>query len=59
LQGTVLEEVKKKVEELAEAERETRLGGLDTARGNALRRRGYCVRKLLLTPCLTRAAERS
>ena len=51
LQGMVLEEVKKKVEELAEAERETRLGrGRHRRGGNALRRWGYKLRKLLLTP---------
>jgi len=51
LQGMVLEEVKKKVEELAEGERETRLGRVRHGRGgNALRRWGYKLRKLLLTP---------
>jgi transposase-like protein len=51
LQGMVLEEVKKKVEELAEAERESRLGRARHRRGgNALRRWGYKVRKFLLTP---------
>ena len=52
LQGMVLEEVGKKVEELAEAERETRRGRVRHGRGgNALRRWGYYrVRKLLLTP---------
>jgi len=51
LQGMVLEEVKKKVEELAEAERESRLGrGRHRRGGNTLRRWGYKVRKLLLTP---------
>ena len=51
LQGRVLEEVRKKVEELAEAERESRLGrGRHRRGGNALRRGGYKVRKLLLTP---------
>ena len=51
LQGMVLEEVRKKVEELAEAARETRLGrGRHARGGGALRRWGYRVRKLLLTP---------
>lgn len=51
LQGMVLDEVRKQVEELAEAERESRLGRARHARGgNALRRWGYRVRKLLLTP---------
>ena len=51
LQGMVLEEVGKKVEELAEAERETRRGRVRHGRGgNALRRWGYKVRKPLLTP---------
>ncbi len=51
LQGVVLEEVRKKVEELAEGERESRLGrGRHRRGGNALRRWGYKVRKLLLTP---------
>lgn len=51
LQGMVLEEVRKKVEELAEAERESRLGrGRHRRGGNALRRWGYKVRKLLMTP---------
>jgi putative transposase len=51
LQGVVLEEVKKKVEELAEAERETRLGRDRHVRGRSpLRRWGYKVRKVLLTP---------
>ena len=51
LHGMVLEEVKKKVEELAEAERETRLGrGRHRRGGNALRRWGYRVRKVLMTP---------
>jgi putative transposase len=51
LQGMVLEEVRKKVEELVEAERESRLGRARHRRGgNALRRWGYKVRKLLLTP---------
>ena len=51
LHGTILEEVRKKVEELAEGERETRLGrGRHSRGGNALRRWGYKVRKVLLTP---------
>src|SRR3990172_12876075 len=51
LQGMVLEEVKKKVEELAEAERESRLGRARHRRGgNTLRRWGYKLRKLLMTP---------
>jgi len=51
LQGMVLEEVRKKVEELAEGERETRLGRGRHVRGtSALRRWGYKVRKVLMTP---------
>lgn len=51
LQGEVLEEIRKRVEELAEAERETRLGrGRHSRGGNALRRWGYKVRKVLRTP---------
>jgi len=51
LHGMVLEEVRKKVEELAEAERETRLGrGRHVRGGSPLRRWGYRVRKLLMTP---------
>lgn len=51
LQGMVLDEVRKKVEELAEAERESRLGRARHSRGgNALRRWGYKLRKFLLTP---------
>lgn len=51
LQGTVLEEVRKKVEELAEAERETRLGrGRHERGGSTLRRWGYKLRKVLMTP---------
>lgn len=51
LQGMVLEEVRKKVEELAEAERETRLGRARHERGGStLRRWGYKLRKFLLTP---------
>jgi len=51
LQETVLGEVKKKIEELAEAERDSRVGRARHARGgNSLRRWGYKVRKALLTP---------
>jgi transposase-like protein len=51
LQGMVLEEVRKKVEELAEAERETRLGrGRHVRGGSTLRRWGYKLRKVLMTP---------
>lgn len=51
LQGTVLVEIRKRVEELAEAERETRLGrGRHQRGGGPLRRWGYKVRKVLLTP---------
>lgn len=52
VQSTVLEEVKQKVEELAEGVRETRLGrGRHVRRGGPpLRRWGYKVRKVLLTP---------
>jgi putative transposase len=51
VQGMVLEEVKRRVEELAEAERETRLGrGRHVRGGSTLRRWGYKLRKLLLTP---------
>ncbi len=51
LQGTVLEEVRKKVEELAEAEGETRLGrGRHERGGSTLRRWGYKLRKVLMTP---------
>jgi len=51
VQSTVLEEVRKKVEELAEAERESRLGrGRHRRGGNGRRRWGYKVRKLLMTP---------
>jgi putative transposase len=50
LQGVVLEEVGKKVEELAEAERESRLGRGRHVRGESpLRRWGYKVRKSLMT----------
>jgi hypothetical protein len=50
LQGMVLEEVGKKVEELAEAERESRLGrGRHVRGGSPLRRWGYKVRKVLMT----------
>ena len=51
LQGKVLEEIRKRVEELAEAERESRLGrGRHVRGGGAWRRWGYKVRKVLLTP---------
>lgn len=51
LQGTVLEEVRKKIEELAEAERDSRVARAPHARGgNSLRRWGHKVRKTLLTP---------
>jgi putative transposase len=51
LQGMVLEEVRKRVEELAEAERESLLGrSRYVRRGGPLRRWGYRVRKVLLTP---------
>ena len=51
LQGMVLEEVRKKVEELAAAERETRLGrGRHVRGGSGLRRWGYRMRKVLMTP---------
>lgn len=51
LHGMVLEEVCRKVEELAEAERESRLGRGRHVRGaSPLRRWGYKVRKLLMTP---------
>jgi transposase-like protein len=47
----VLEEVGKKIEELAEAERESRLGrGRHVRGGSPLRRWGYKVRKILMTP---------
>jgi transposase-like protein len=50
-QETLLEEVKKRVEELARAEQRSRLGRAPHARGgNDLRRWGYRIRKLLLTP---------
>lgn len=51
LQGTILDEVKKKVEEWAEAERESRWGCAWHRRGgNALRRWGYKLRELRRTP---------
>src|SRR5947207_15573689 len=52
LQGQVLKEIRQRIEELAEAERETRLGRACHARGAASpwRRGGYRVRKGLLTP---------
>jgi putative transposase len=47
----VLEEIRKRVEDLAKAERETRLGRGRHERGQGpLRRWGYKVRKALLTP---------
>jgi putative transposase len=51
LKGTVLEEIRLQVEALAQAERETRLGRERHERGRGpLRRWGYKVRKVLLTP---------
>lgn len=51
LKGTVLEEIRHQVEELAKAERETRLGrGRHERKPGPLRRWGYKVRKVLLTP---------
>jgi len=51
LQEKVLEEVRKKMEELAEAERETLVGRGRHVRGSSpWRRWGYRVRKILLTP---------
>jgi len=51
LRGTVLEEVKRRIEELARAEQTSRLGRAPHARGgNSLRRWGYRMRKLVLTP---------
>ncbi|MBI1982903.1 MAG: transposase, partial [Acidobacteria bacterium] len=51
LQGKVLEEIRRCVEDLAEAERESRLGrGRHVRGGSAWRRWGYKVRKVLLTP---------
>src|SRR5437763_8725099 len=52
LQGQVLKEIRQRIEEWAEAERETRLGRAHHARGGASpwRRWGYRVRKVLLTP---------
>jgi hypothetical protein len=51
LKGMVLEEVKKRIEELARAEQTSRLGRAPHARGgNSLRRWGYRIRKVLLTP---------
>jgi transposase-like protein len=51
LQGTVLEEIRKRVEELAEAQRESLLGrDRHVRRRGPLRRWGYRVRKVLLTP---------
>ena len=51
LKGSVLEEIRKQVEELAKAERETRLGrGRHQRQPGPLRRWGYKARKVLLTP---------
>jgi transposase-like protein len=51
LRGTVLEEVKRRIEELARAGQSSRLGRAPHARGgNNLRRWGYRIRKLVLTP---------
>ncbi len=51
LQVTVLEEIRKRVEELADGERETLVGrGRHVRGGSTLRRWGYKVRKVLLTP---------
>ena len=51
LQEMVLEEIRRRVEELAEAERESLRGrGRHVRRGGPLRRWGYRVRKVLLTP---------
>jgi putative transposase len=51
MKGTVLEEIRRQVEELAKAERESRLGrGRHERRPGPLRRWGYKVRKVLLTP---------
>ena len=51
LRGTVLEEVKKRIEELARAEQTSRMGRAPHVRGgNSLRRWGYRIRKVLLTP---------
>ena len=48
---TVLEEIRHQVEEMAKAERETRLGrGRHVRKPGPLRRWGYKVRKVLLTP---------
>jgi len=49
--GTVLEEVKERIEELARGEQTSRLGRAPHRRGgNSLRRWGYLIRKLVLTP---------
>lgn len=51
IHGMVLEEIRKQVEELAKGERETRLGReRHERRPGPLRRWGYKVRKVLLTP---------
>lgn len=51
LQDSVLEEIRKKLEELAEAERDSRVARVRHARGgNSFRRWGHKVRKNLLTP---------
>lgn len=50
LREGLLEEVKQRIEELAEAERESRMGQPRQARGGSLRRWGYKIRKLFLTP---------
>ena len=45
-----LQEVKQRIEELAEAERESRMGRDRYARGGTRRRWGYKLRKIFLTP---------
>jgi len=50
LRNGFVEEVKQRIEELAEAERESRMGRDRYARGGTLRRWGYKVRKIFLTP---------
>lgn len=50
LRNGFLEEVKQRMEELAEAERESRMGRERYARGGSLRRWGYKIRKIFLTP---------
>ena len=50
LRGTMLEEVKRRIEELARAEQSGRLGRAPHVRGgNNLRRWEYRIRKLVLT----------